>query len=219
MTYLDTRMAASAIFLMSFGFISAAVSCIMLGVTVSTTQMFVISALAFGLVVVVLLSPLSSPIRAFMSIAVCCAAVVLFASQDLFGLRGVRHSYAGATTAQSLPEAPLSVEAPRPTVDRSQVRIASPDNSVSHEFLDTLNETIAQDQARITSGIELDGEVRATPSHADYRFTWAIARNGSKVWCGVMTSPASSVVATRNAFVEAVQGAVRRSTPDRLVCL
>ncbi|WP_426265462.1 hypothetical protein [Sphingomonas sp. PWP1-2] len=219
MTFLNKNTAASAICLMGLGFIAAALCFVLFGRTLSTTQMFIVSVLAFGLVVIVLLSPLPSPVRAILSIAICCAAVLLFAQQDIFGLRNVTHSVADARSGQSSAGEPAVVEAAKAATEGPPVHIVSPDDSVSREFIDSLNDTITRDHSRLASGIALNGEVRALPASGNYRFTWAIARNGDKLWCGVMTSPSNSVASARHEFVRAVEGAIKRSTADRLVCL
>lgn len=219
MTFLNKTTAASMIVVMGLGFIAVVLGFMLTGRTLGTLQLFMVSAVAFGLVVVVLLSPVAAPLRALLSVAICCAAVLLFAQQDLFGLRNVKHSYADATSGQTSVEPPPLVEAPKPQPAGASVHIVSPDDSVSPKFLDALNDTITRDQTRIDSGIALDGEVRASPTRGDYRFTWAIARNGTKLWCGVMTSASNSVASARHEFVRAVAGAVQRSTPDRLVCM
>lgn len=178
---------------------------------------FLIAPTSFGYLYLLFRSALHASLKAGISVCICCAAIFLFAKQDFFGFKEVGSAYTGANSEQSIPVPSDLAQSAAPPKSKHQIHIASTDDSIKSEIVKEVNDALAQDHLITASRISVDGDFRLQ-AQGGHRFTWALARDGTKVWCGVLTSDAGSDRAAAQNIVRAVRRAASASERAQLAC-
>lgn len=179
-------------------------------------------AMAAGTILLTIRSKFRTGAKALLILAICAMLLLVFARQDISGLRAVEADLdAGlAETGSEAPERAVR-DANRWTPGSEAVRIDLVQTGGDPRFAhDLAAEVRGRAFDRSTSGIRVTGRIRMLSLRGKpaYQLSWSIAVGEELRWCGVVSAVGQSYQDALASFASAIEAAIRASGESRASC-